>query len=140
MSPARESVSAIADAVAISGTRLATSFITDVNPLESEMPDDLSNRGRPGRDRVNVNEEHELRNWAQSLGVTPERVKEAVQAVGDKADSVRQYLSGGRSGDSSSQSTPGRGRTGSDSGGSDRGAGDRSGGRGGGSRGGRDKP
>jgi Protein of unknown function (DUF3606) len=95
------------------------------------MPDDLSNRGRPDRDRVNVNEEHELRNWAQSLGATPERVKEAVQAVGDRADRVRQYLGSGRSGDSSGQSTPGGGRTGSGSGGggSDRG-GDRGAGRG----------
>ena len=45
------------------------------------MPDDLSNRGRPDRDRTNVNEEHELRNWAQSLGVTPEELKEAVPSV-----------------------------------------------------------
>jgi Protein of unknown function (DUF3606) len=44
-------------------------------------PDDLSNRGRPDRDRTNVNEEHALRNWAQSLGVTPEELKEAVHPV-----------------------------------------------------------
>jgi Protein of unknown function (DUF3606) len=56
------------------------------------MPDDLKNRGRPDRDRINVHEDHELRNWAQSLGVTPERIKEAVQAVGDRADKVREHL------------------------------------------------
>jgi len=56
------------------------------------MPDNLSNRGRPDRDRININEEHELRNWAQSLGVTLERVKEAVEAVGDRADKVREHL------------------------------------------------
>jgi len=93
------------------------------------MPDDLSNRGRPDRDRINVNEEHELRNWAQSLGVTPERLKEAVQAVGDRADSVRQFLTGG--------STPTR-RGGSQD--SDRGGAGQSGTEDRGSRRGRDEP
>ena len=57
------------------------------------MSDDRNTRGRrPDRDRININEEHELRNWAQSLGVTPERVIEAVQAVGDRSDRVREHL------------------------------------------------
>jgi hypothetical protein len=33
-----------------------------------------------------------LRDWAKSLNTTPERVKEAVQVVGDRADKVREYL------------------------------------------------
>ena len=56
------------------------------------MPDGPKKRGRPDRDHININEDHELRNWAQSLGVTPERVKEAVRAVGDRADKVREHL------------------------------------------------
>ena len=49
------------------------------------MPDDLTKRGRPDRDRINVNEDHELRNWAQKFGVHPREVKRAVNAVGDHA-------------------------------------------------------
>ena len=56
------------------------------------MPDDLSNRGRPDRDRINVNEDHELRNWAHKFGITTDELKEAVQAVGDRADKVREHL------------------------------------------------
>jgi hypothetical protein len=56
------------------------------------MSDDKSNSGGQDRQRINVNQDYELRDWAQSLGTTPERLKEAVQAVGDRADKVREYL------------------------------------------------
>ena len=58
------------------------------------MADDLSQRGGQDRKRINVNQDHELRNWAQKFGVTSERVREAVQAVGDRADKVEDYLRG----------------------------------------------
>ncbi|HEX7888622.1 MAG TPA: DUF3606 domain-containing protein [Ramlibacter sp.] len=56
------------------------------------MSDDKSHSGGQDRDRINVNQDYELRDWAKSLGTTPERLKEAVQAVGDRADKVREYL------------------------------------------------
>jgi hypothetical protein len=56
------------------------------------MPDDTSQSSGQDRQRINVNQEYELRDWAKSLNTTPERVKEAVQAVGDRADKVREYL------------------------------------------------
>lgn len=56
------------------------------------MADDLNKRHGQDRERINVNEDYELRDWAKSLNTTPERVKEAVQAVGDRADKVREYL------------------------------------------------
>ena len=56
------------------------------------MADDLSNRGRPDRDRINVNEDYEVRDWAKKFGVSPEELKRAVQQVGDRADTVRQHL------------------------------------------------
>jgi hypothetical protein len=56
------------------------------------MADDLSNRGAPDRDRVNVNEDYELRNWSKKFGVSPEELKRAVAQVGDRADAVRQHL------------------------------------------------
>jgi hypothetical protein len=56
------------------------------------MPDDTSKSGGQDRERINVNQDYELRDWAKSLNTTPDRVKEAVQAVGDRADKVRAYL------------------------------------------------
>lgn len=62
------------------------------------MSDDKSKRGGQDRDRINVHEDYELRDWAKSLNTTPERIKEAVQAVGDRADKVREFVGqrGGR--------------------------------------------
>jgi len=65
------------------------------------MPDNTSQSGGQDRKRINVNQDYELRDWSDKLGVTPERLKEAVQAVGDSADKVQQYLKGSeRSGSS----------------------------------------
>lgn len=62
------------------------------------MADDPKLRGGQDRERINVNQDHELRDWSQKLGVTKEQLKEAVQAVGDRADKVEQHLKqrGGR--------------------------------------------
>ena len=56
------------------------------------MSDDKSKSQGQDRQRINVNQEHELRDWAKSMNTTPERLKEAVQAVGDRADKVKEYL------------------------------------------------
>lgn len=56
------------------------------------MSDDPKKAQGQDRERINVNQDYELRDWAKSLGTTPERVKEAVQAVGDRAEKVREYL------------------------------------------------
>lgn len=58
------------------------------------MSDDKTQSHGQDRQRINVHQDYELRDWSQSLGVTPERLKEAVQAVGDRADKVREYLKG----------------------------------------------
>lgn len=57
------------------------------------MADDKSQSQGQDRQRINVHQDYELRDWAKSLGTTPERLKEAVQAVGDRAEKVREYLS-----------------------------------------------
>jgi hypothetical protein len=56
------------------------------------MSDDKNKSGGQDRQRINVHEDYELRDWARSLNTTPERLKEAVQAVGDRAEKVRDYL------------------------------------------------
>ena len=56
------------------------------------MSDDKSKSGGQDRQRINIHQDYELRDWAKSLNTTPERLKEAVQAVGDRADKVRDHL------------------------------------------------
>ncbi|WP_313696931.1 DUF3606 domain-containing protein [Achromobacter sp.] len=56
------------------------------------MSDDLSKRGPEDRSRINVNEPHELRYWTQALGVSEEKLRDAVKAVGPSATAVREHL------------------------------------------------
>jgi hypothetical protein len=56
------------------------------------MPDDKTRSTGQDRKRINVHEDYELRDWAKSLKTTPQRVKEAVAAVGDRAEKVREWL------------------------------------------------
>jgi hypothetical protein len=56
------------------------------------MADDKSKPGSPDRDRINVNEDYELRDWSKKFGVSPDELKRAVAQVGDRADAVRQHL------------------------------------------------
>ena len=58
------------------------------------MSDDKRNTGSPDRDRINVNEDYELRYWSRELGVTPEELRAAVEAVGPTAEAVRRHLGG----------------------------------------------
>lgn len=61
------------------------------------MADNPSIRSGSDRERINVNQEHELRHWAKKFDATPQQIKEAVQAVGDRADKVEMHLKGSRS-------------------------------------------
>jgi hypothetical protein len=59
------------------------------------MPDDRTQRGGQDRKRINVNQDHELRNWAHKFGVSTEELKKAVQSAGDNADAVERHLKSG---------------------------------------------
>ena len=56
------------------------------------MADDKIKTGKPDRDRINVNEDYELRDWSKKFGVTRERLIEAVDEVGPMAADVAKYL------------------------------------------------
>lgn len=56
------------------------------------MSDDLQRRGGQDRKRIDVHQNHELRDWADRFGVTTEALRRAVQAVGDRADAVERHL------------------------------------------------
>jgi hypothetical protein len=61
------------------------------------MSDDKSKANGQDRERIDVHADYELRDWAASLHTTPERIKEAVQAVGDRIEDVRGFLGQGAS-------------------------------------------
>jgi hypothetical protein len=56
------------------------------------MADDKTKAHGQDRERINVHEDYELRGWAKTLNTTAERLKEAVHAVGDRVEKVREYL------------------------------------------------
>lgn len=56
------------------------------------MSDDLSKKGPQDATKVNVNETWELEYWSKKFGVTKEKLKEAVKAVGTSAAAVQKYL------------------------------------------------
>ena len=62
------------------------------------MSDDKSNPGRPDRDLIDINDPDEVRNWTQSLGVSKEELQRAVEAVGNTAGKVYDYLGRSRQG------------------------------------------
>jgi hypothetical protein len=63
-----------------------------VGQEDVHMADDKNKTGSPDRNRINMSEDYEVRDWSESLGVSPERLQEAVDAVGSNADKVREYL------------------------------------------------
>jgi hypothetical protein len=67
------------------------------------MSDDLKNRGGRDRQRIDVTQDYELRDWSKKFGVTKEQLKEAVQAIGTEADKVEQHLRGREAGSSRSE-------------------------------------
>jgi hypothetical protein len=56
------------------------------------MTDDKTNTGGQDRKRISLGEDYEIRDWTESLGVDEATLRGAVQAVGDQADDVREYL------------------------------------------------
>ena len=56
------------------------------------MSDDPSNIGAPDRDLVSLSEDYEVRDWTKALGVSERELREAVDAVGNSAAKVRDYL------------------------------------------------
>jgi len=67
------------------------------------MPDDRAQRGGQDRDRIDIHEDHELRHWSKKFDVTPEQIKEAVDAVGTRASEVELYLKGSRASSNADQ-------------------------------------
>lgn len=58
----------------------------------SDMSDDPHKRGRADRERVNIHEEHELRSWSKTFGVSAQELTKAVQKVGPMVKDIRKEL------------------------------------------------
>jgi hypothetical protein len=56
------------------------------------MADDKSKTGKSDRDRINVAESYEVRDWSKRLGVSEGELKAAVKAVGPMAKDVAKKL------------------------------------------------
>lgn len=56
------------------------------------MADDKNNRGPQDAARVNVNEDYEVTYWTKKFGVSADKLREAVKAVGPMADDVQKHL------------------------------------------------
>jgi hypothetical protein len=56
------------------------------------MADNTQRTGSPDSRRINLGQEHEVRYWAKEFGVTPEKLREAVQAAGTSVEAVRRHL------------------------------------------------
>ena len=59
------------------------------------MSDDKTKSGGQDRTKINVNEDYERRDWSKRFGVTPARLKKAVEAVGPQASAVEKHLRDG---------------------------------------------
>lgn len=58
------------------------------------MSDDKTNRGPRDADRVNVNEDYEVRYWTKRWGVSEQELRTAVKRVGVMAKDVAKALGG----------------------------------------------
>lgn len=61
------------------------------------MADDLKQAGKPDDSRINVDQEHEVRYWAEKFGVSSDEIRSAVKAAGPMVKDVRQRLGANRS-------------------------------------------
>lgn len=56
------------------------------------MADDKTLRSPQDRSRVSMEEDYEVRYWAEKFGVSADRLQEAVNRVGNSAAAVEEYL------------------------------------------------
>ena len=54
--------------------------------------DNKKSAGSADRERINVNEDYELRDWSKKFGVSHDELKAAVKAVGPMVKDVEVYL------------------------------------------------
>jgi len=58
------------------------------------MADDPKQTGKPDDQRINVDQDHELTYWSEKLGVSRDRLREAVARAGPMVRNVERELRG----------------------------------------------
>ncbi len=58
------------------------------------MPDEMSNRGKQDRRRINVDEPPEVRYWTAALEVSEQELRDLVEKVGPMVVDVREAVAG----------------------------------------------
>lgn len=56
------------------------------------MSDDKTKTGGQDRSLIALGEEYEVQDWSKKFGVTPDELRAAVKAVGNKASHVEAHL------------------------------------------------
>lgn len=56
------------------------------------MADDKTKIAPEDSNRINIHEDYEVSYWTGALGITKEKLQEAVQQAGTSAKAVREYL------------------------------------------------
>ncbi len=56
------------------------------------MPDDKTIRQPQDGKRIDINDPKEVRNWCSIFGVSEDKLKAAVKAVGTSSETVKKYL------------------------------------------------
>lgn len=56
------------------------------------MSDDKNKTGKQDRDRINVHEQYELRDWAALFGVTENQIRKAVEEAGVMVKDVERVI------------------------------------------------
>jgi hypothetical protein len=54
--------------------------------------DSKEKTGSPDSKTINLNEDYEVAYWTKELGISKEKLTEAVNAAGKSAEAVREYL------------------------------------------------
>jgi hypothetical protein len=60
--------------------------------LEINIMDNKQKTDWRDRDRINIHENYEVEYWTKELGISREKLKEAVNSVGTSAAAVRDHL------------------------------------------------
>jgi hypothetical protein len=60
--------------------------------MEHAMSDDLTKRGEPDRSRISLGEEREVRYWTKKFGISEDKLRAAVEAVGNSTQNVETWL------------------------------------------------
>jgi hypothetical protein len=58
------------------------------------MSDDKTKSHGQDRERINLGEDYEVRDWSRKFGISADELRAAVKTVGDRAAAVEAYVKG----------------------------------------------